>query len=84
MMSTDEIMSLDSHLAAVLESLQFALKAGTNATDPENPVDAAGGAFLDPLDESPIACYPYAWGIAQVTLEHSIQQLQYIRSSLTV
>lgn len=84
MLSTPDLMQLDTQLLSVIESLQNALEVGSRATDAQSPADADGSPFLDLLDGSPDPSYPYAYGWVSSALQNAVTDLQRIREGVTV
>lgn len=84
MISTPQLMTIDSNLLTVIESLQNALQVGSKATDVVDAVDADGAPLLDPLTGDQKASYAYAYGWNRSTIENTITNLQLIRDMLTV
>lgn len=82
MMSTPDLMQLDTQLLTVIESLQNALQVGEKATDWAAPVDADGAPFLDPLDGSPDPSFAYAYGWNVATIRSAISSLESIRQTI--
>ena len=84
MISTPQLMTIDSNLLTVIESLQNALEVGSRATDTVDPVDADGTPLLDPLTGDQKASYAYAYGWNRSTIENTIKSLEMIRDMMTV
>jgi hypothetical protein len=84
MISTPQLMTIDSNLLTVIESLQNALQVGSGATDTVNPVDADGTPLLDPITGDQKASYAYAYGWNRSTIENTIKSLEMIRDMMTV
>jgi len=84
MISTPTLMTIDSSLLTVIESLQNALQVGSRAIDTVDPVDADGAPLLDPLTGDQKASYAYAYGWNRSTIENTITNLQLIRDMMTV
>ena len=83
MISTPTLMTIDSNLLTVIESLQNALEVGSRATDVVDAVDADGAPLLDPLTGDQKASYAYAYGWNRSTIENTITNLQLIRDMMT-
>lgn len=84
MISTPTLMTIDSHLLTLIETLQNALEVGSRAIDTANPVDADGTPLLDPLTGDPKASYAYAYGWNRSTIQNTVTSLELIRELMTV
>ncbi|AGH26782.1 hypothetical protein SXBG_00045 [Synechococcus phage S-CAM1] len=80
--STWDLMQIDNRLERMIESLQEALERAEAATSMDCPVDAQGTPFLDPVDDSPAASYPYAVGILSAQIEIAMFDLINIRKQM--
>jgi hypothetical protein len=83
MLSTPDLMQLDTQLLSVIESLQNALEVGNRATDAQCPTDADGAPFLDVVDGSADPSYPYAYGWVSSALQNALTDLHRIREGVT-
>ena len=83
MLSTPQIMDIDTRMQQIIERLQNALESADRAMDVANPTNLAGEALLDPLTGDPEPSYAYATGLLTAAVRGAVSDLTVTQQMLT-